>query len=56
MATILGIGVSGLTNSSNISDLTKRDTFWLYLSQYDEKVGQKNSLGDFCSVWHQLTR
>ena len=47
--------VNMLTDSPEISDLTKRDVFNLYLCQTCEKVGQKCTVGDFCSVLFQLT-
>ena len=45
-----------LTNSLNISDLTKSKFFQLNLSKINRAVVQKWWLADFGSVWEPLTR
>ena len=43
--------VSGLTNKPNVSDLTQKDIFWLYLCQNYEKILWKCSLADSETVF-----
>ena len=56
MARIPGIGSQCVnTTSPGISDLTSGDVFKLYLCCNNEKVQQKPSLADCCSVCDLLT-
>ena len=44
-----------LTNSPEISGLSKRDVFELNLSQDDESIRQQRCGKDFSNVWEPLT-